>query len=123
MDAEELISPRTRFKVLRTLNYSETPISLHEIADRAELVIGPVQTAVSWLLEAKIISVKKLGNRTYFQIKDRSAIEIVSNVQDILGPLELKVRAKQYQNRAKNLFDDIGDRTVMIKKARSPLKL
>jgi len=67
MDAEELISPRTRFKVLRTLNYSETPISLHEIADRAELVIGPVQTAVSWLLEAKIIFVKNLVTERIFK--------------------------------------------------------
>lgn len=123
MNAEDLIYPRSRFQVLRTLNYSETPISLHEIVDRSGLVVGSVQSALSWLLEAKVISTQKLNNRRCFRIKNKSVIEIVSKLQNVLAPMELQERAKQYQNRARNLLEDIEDRVRIIHKARSSMKL
>ena len=123
MTADDLIYPRTRFKVLRTLNYSETPMSLHEISERADLIIGSAQTALSWLLKAKIVSIQKLDNRTYYQLKNKSAKEIISKIQDVLEPIELQERAKQFQARARNLLEDLEDRRTIVEIARSSVKL
>lgn len=123
MNAEDILYPRTRFQVLRVLNQANAPVSLSVIADRAELVIGSVQQAVSWLLEKQIVSVQKNTNRTCYKITSKSVREIVSKITDVLEAIEIKERSKQYQDRARNLLEDIDDTRGMISHARRSMKV
>jgi predicted transcriptional regulator len=122
MNAESLVYPRSRFQVLRVLHQAGAPVSLAAIADRAGLVIGSVQQAVKWLLEEKIISLQRDGNRTCYKIIDKSAGEIVAKIADVLEAIEITERSKQYQARAKGLLGDIDQRRAMIFHARSSMK-
>ena len=122
MQPEDLIYPRTRFQVLRILNTADAPVSLSAIADRADLVIGSVQQAVTWLTEQKLDSVHKNANRMCYKITNKSVKEIISKVTEVLESFEIKERSKQYQNRARNLLKDLDDRRDLITHARSSIK-
>ena len=122
MQPEDLIYPRTRFQVLRILNTADAPVSLSAIADRADLVIGSVQQAVTWLTEQKLVSVHKNANRMCYKITNKSVKEIISKVTEVLESFEIKERSKQYQNRARNLLKDLDDRRDLITHARSSIK-
>lgn len=123
MNADHILYPRARFQVLRVLNQAEAPVSLSVIADRAGLVIGSVQQAVSWLLKEDIVSLQKNTNRTYYKITNKSVKEIVTKITEILEAIEIKERSKQYKVRAKSLLEDIDDRREMISHARRSIKI
>lgn len=123
MNVEDILYPRTRFQVIRVLNQANAPVSLSVIADRAELVIGSVQQAVSWLLEKGVLSVQKHLNRTCYKITNGSVKEIVSKIAEVLEEIEIKERSKQYQGRARKLLEDIDDRREMTSNARRSMKI
>lgn len=122
MDIDDLIYPRTRFQALRALFYADTPITLSEIADRAEIMVSSVQTALDWLLKERIISKQQLNNRTYFRFSNKAAKEMVAKLLEVLEPLKLQAKAKLYKDRGKDLFDNIEDSYEMVRKGRKSLK-
>jgi hypothetical protein len=122
MNAEDLLYPRSRFQVLRILNQADAPVSLSVIADRANLVIGSVQQAVSWLMQEKVLSVQRESNRTCYKIRSEAAKEIVSKITEVLEAIEITQRAKQFQFRARNLLEDLDDRRCMNSHAKRVMK-
>lgn len=122
MSPDDLLYPRSKFQVLRALHNSSTPICLHEIAERADLVVGSVQTSLDWLLKRRIVSKQRLSNRTYFRLSNKTVKDVLSKLLAVLEPIELQDRSRQYQHRAMRLLSDIDDANSMIEKARGSMK-
>ena len=122
MDIDELIYPRTRFLTLRALFYADTPITLSEIADRADIMVASVQTALDWLLRQRIVSKQNLNNRTYFRFSNKVAKEMVSKLLEVIEPFKLQLKSQEYQDRGKELFQNIDESYEMVKRGRKSLR-
>ena len=118
MDPLIFLYPRTKFEVLRTLFHSYGSTPLREIAYRSNLTIGSVQTAIKALLKEKIIVSKKINNRTFYQITNNKAYEILLSIFKIINDNHLQKKAEILNLRANKILSLLEERNKIIAKAR-----
>jgi len=122
MNPQDLLYPRTRFEVLRTLHQSPSAISLREIACRADVAVSNVQRAVEFLLNCKFISAKKVKNRICYEISNKKADDLVSSIIKLFEPLEIEHKSELTKERSARLVKSIEERSNLIRKAKVSLK-
>ena len=122
MNISDLFYPRTKFEVLRTLFYTDTPVPLREISYRSNLVVGSVQTALKTLLREKIVSRENRNNRTYYRLSNLRVKEGLSKILKVLESFQLHEQTKSIQHRATNLLSQLEERNRIISNARRSLK-
>jgi DNA-binding transcriptional regulator GbsR (MarR family) len=118
----DLLYPRTKFEVLRTLYYANAPVPLREISYRANIVVGSVQTALKSLLREKIVSRKDFKGRHYYQLSNAEFHDALVRLLQVLEPSELQEQAKCIQDRARSLLPQLEERNKIIEHARRSLK-
>jgi len=122
MNPQDILYPRSRFEVLRTLYQSPSAVSLREITYRSEIVLTSVQRAIEFLLNKKVIAKKKVGQKLYFHITNNEVSNFVSSILQALEPFEIKAKANSLKNNSVDLIDTIEERSNMIEHAKSSFK-
>jgi len=122
MEPQDILYPRSRFEVLRTLHYSPSAVSLREISYRSSVVLNSVQRAIKFLIKNKIISKKKIDHRVYYQISNSEVTQFMTGILERLEPFEIRAKASSLKDRSTVLIDQIEQRTRMIQHAKRSLK-
>lgn len=122
MRPEDLLYPQSRFEVLRTLHQSPSAVSMREISYRSNVVLKNVQRAIKFLLEEKVVTRKKVGQKVYFHIINSEVSNFVSSILETLQPFEIKAKANDLKDNSVNLIDTIEERTSMIEHAKRTFK-
>jgi predicted transcriptional regulator len=122
MKPEDLLYPQSRFEVLRTLHQSPSAVSMREISYRSNVVLKNVQRAIKFLLEEKVVTRKKVGQKVYFHIINSEVSNFVSSILETLQPFEIKAKANDLKDNSVNLIDTIEERTSMIEHAKRTFK-
>jgi DNA-binding transcriptional regulator GbsR (MarR family) len=122
MNIEELIYPQTRYLVLRTLYYANSPITLSEVTDRSAIVLGSVQTALGWLVKKKIISKKIVDRKKLYWISNKTAYTILDKLIKLIDSIKIEQNSERYQFKAKKLFSDIEETFLLVSVGRKSFK-
>lgn len=122
MKPEDLLYPQSRFEVLRTLHQSPSAVSMREISYRSNVALKNVQRAIKFLLEEKVVTRKKVGQKVYFHIINSEVSNFVSSILETLQPFEIKAKANDLKDNSVNLIDTIEERTSMIEHAKRTFK-
>jgi len=122
MEPQDILYPRSRFEVLRTLHHSPSAVSMREISYRSSVVLNNVQRAIEFLIKNKIVSKKKIDHRIYYQISNSEVTQFIASILERLEPFEIKAKALSFKERSTDLIDQIEERTRMIQHAKRSLE-
>jgi predicted transcriptional regulator len=100
----------SRFAVLRVLHYDRGGVSLREIALRAGLSVGAVQTSLKSLLRCGLVTREKVGQRVLFQTNSHHPDFCL--LIELFGAEErqrIAQQAEQYSRENKALLERLDD--------------
>jgi predicted transcriptional regulator len=117
-----LLYPKAKFEVLRTLALAHGPVPLREIAYRSGLQIGSVQSSLRTLLKDDLVESCTLDNRLYYSLPDNEVKMCVLRILKIFEPYVLQSKALLVRVRAANLLQQLEERHKIIEFARESLK-
>ena len=115
---DDLLYPRSRFEVLRTLFLSSEPVPLREISYRSELMVGSVQTVLRKLVDEKIVRARKVKGRPYYELADTRWRGILAPLIAALTNCQLALSATEYQRRAFSMLTRLDERRHIIQHAK-----